>query len=80
MDCARLQAYHDSGVGRQFVKNRFPISNKGGTDAEWIAVAEKVIRGKFLKADKTTKESLLIGLRGNPDSRCQKAVLILKPK
>lgn len=62
------------------VKSRFPISDKGGTAEDWITVAEKVIRGKFLKADKTTKESLLIGLRGNPDRRCQQAVLMLKPK
>ncbi len=80
MDRAGLQADHDSSMGNQLVKNRFPISDKGGSAEDWIAVAEKVIRGKFLKAHKSTVESLLIGLRGNPDSRCQKAVLILKPK
>ncbi len=61
------------------MSKKFPISTKGGSNAEWIGVAEKVVRVEFLKADKTTVESLIIGMRRNPDPRCQQAVLILKP-
>jgi len=44
----------------------------------WTAIAERVIKGDYNKADGSTRTSLTIGLRGYTDDICQRAVEILK--
>ncbi|HEY3862040.1 MAG TPA: hypothetical protein VGO59_09145 [Verrucomicrobiae bacterium] len=42
--------------------------------ALWMHVANQVLAGEFLGADKSTVESLIIGLRGISNPLCQRAL------
>lgn len=46
--------------------------------AAWLPVAEAVRKGKYKSADDSTKESLMIGLRGLDNMACKQAVMVLE--
>jgi hypothetical protein len=45
---------------------------------DWIKVAKKVVLGDYRKADKSTRDSLIIGLQSIKDPDCEAAMKILK--
>lgn len=48
--------------------------------ADWPAVAAAVLRGEFKGADKSTVESIVIGLRSRTDADSVAAVKRLRPE
>ena len=48
-------------------------------EAAWLPVARQVLAGEFDGADRSTLESLIIGLRGIAHPLCRQAFLRLKP-
>jgi len=46
----------------------------------WLPIAAQVLAGKWDKCDNSTRESLIIGLRGIPTKECQLAVERLENK
>jgi len=60
------------------MRKRFQASTKGGSPDEWVAVAQRVLRGDFRKPDSSTVESLKIGMRGNPHADCVAALQMLE--
>ena len=49
-------------------------------EREWIEVAARVMKGKFNKADRSTMESIIIGLRGINNITAKQAVMRLEER
>ena len=47
--------------------------------APWLHIARQVLAGEFVGADRSTVESLSIGLRGVPHGLCRQALARLHP-
>lgn len=51
---------------------------ESATAAAWLAVARRVLAGDYRRADKSTLQSLIIGLRSHPHADAQAAVKMLE--
>ena len=47
------------------------------SEKDWVKVSFDVLAGKFNKVDKSTAQSLVIGLRNNPNEKCKEAVSLI---
>ena len=48
------------------------------TPDPWLVVAKAILNGDFDPIDHSTQQSLIIGLRANPDQTAQKALAKVK--
>ena len=48
-------------------------------EQEWLAIARRVLAGDYIRADKSTVQSLIIGLRSHPHADAKAAVKMLEP-
>jgi hypothetical protein len=47
-------------------------------ETEWLAIAKRVLSGEFRSADRSTLQSIVIGLRSNPHPNAKKAVTMIQ--
>ncbi len=55
-----------------------PLAKKGGSLAEWQAVARRALAGEYDAADGSEREALEIGLRSWGDETCGRALARIK--
>lgn len=66
------------GEYHRHLKSDNHFTEEKARESDWLVIAKRVLAGEFMTADRSTVQSIIIGLRSNPHPDAKKAVATLE--